>query len=194
MKSRPRTPPRYCSRRRRMEGSECASTAARSTGSPSSHVTRSRGPTNFSTNIAEPSSSQKNYLREGYHQIRVATEDCHKTAFRTRYGSYEYLVMPFGLTNAPSTFQMTTNEIFRELLDKCVIIYLDNILIYSCSREQHLWDLDAVFTLLHKNCLIMKGSKCDFLKQESEFLGHIVSTEGVKSTPGKSRPSRNGSR
>ncbi|GJP66083.1 hypothetical protein CLOP_g22983 [Closterium sp. NIES-67] len=98
-------------------------------------------------------------------------EDCHKTAFRTRYGSYEYLVMPFGLTNAPSTFQMTMNGAFRELLDKCVIIYLDDILIYSRSREQHLKDLDAVFTLLHKNRLITKGSKCDFLKQELEFLG-----------------------
>ncbi|GJP41072.1 hypothetical protein CLOM_g710 [Closterium sp. NIES-68] len=124
-------------------------------------------------------------LRGGYHQIRVAAEDCHKTAFRTRYGSYEYLVMPFGLTNAPSTFQMTMNGVFRELLDKCVIIYPDDILIYSRSREQHLKDLDAVFTLLHKNRLITKGSKCDFLKQELEFLGHVVSTEGVKIDPRK---------
>ncbi|GJP81568.1 hypothetical protein CLOP_g11703 [Closterium sp. NIES-67] len=133
-------------------------------------------------------------LRGGYHQIRVAADNCHKTAFRTRYGSYEYLVMPFGLTNAPSTFQMTMNGVFRELLDKCVIIYLDDILIYSRNREQHLKDLDAVFTLLHKNRLITKGSKCDFLKQELEFLGHVVSTEGVKSTPRKSRLYRNGSR
>ncbi|GJP44416.1 hypothetical protein CLOM_g3824, partial [Closterium sp. NIES-68] len=124
-------------------------------------------------------------LRGGYHQIRVTADDCHKTAFRTRYGNYEYLVMPFGLTNAPSTFQMTMNGVFRELLDKCVIIYLDDILIYSCSREQHLKDLDAVFTLLHKNRLITKGSKCDFLKQELEFLGHVVSTEGVKIDPKK---------
>ncbi|GJP77401.1 hypothetical protein CLOP_g7799 [Closterium sp. NIES-67] len=123
--------------------------------------------------------------RGGYHQIRVAAEDCHKTAFRTRYGSYEYLVMPFGLTNAPSTFQMTMNGVFRELLDKCVIIYLDDILIYSRSREQHLKDLDAVFTLLHKNRLITKGSKCDFLLQELEFLGHVVPTEGVKIDPRK---------
>ncbi|GJP59416.1 hypothetical protein CLOP_g11776, partial [Closterium sp. NIES-67] len=98
-------------------------------------------------------------LRGGYHQIRVAADDCHKPAFRTRYGSYEYPVMPFGLTNAPSTFQMTMNG--------------------------HLKDLDAVFTLLHKNRLITKGSKCDFLKQELEFLGHVVSTEGVKIDPKK---------
>ncbi|GJP73154.1 hypothetical protein CLOP_g3892 [Closterium sp. NIES-67] len=124
-------------------------------------------------------------LRGGYHQIRIAAEDCHKTAFRTRYGSYEYLVMPFGLTNAPSTFHMTINGVFKELLDKFVIIYLDGILIYNRSREQHLQDLDAVFILLHKNRLITKGSKCDFLKQELEFLGHIVSTEGVKIDPKK---------
>ncbi|GJP43486.1 hypothetical protein CLOM_g2940, partial [Closterium sp. NIES-68] len=68
-------------------------------------------------------------LREGCHQIRIAAEDCHKTAFRTRYGNCEHLAMPFGLTNAPSTFQMTMNGIFRELLDKCAIIYLDDILI-----------------------------------------------------------------
>ncbi|GJP58450.1 hypothetical protein CLOP_g25093 [Closterium sp. NIES-67] len=74
-------------------------------------------------------------LRGGYHQIRVAAEDCHKTAFRTRNSGYEYMVMPFGLTNAPSTFQMTMKGIFMELLDKCVIIYLDDILIYSRSRE-----------------------------------------------------------
>ncbi|GJP58674.1 hypothetical protein CLOP_g2069 [Closterium sp. NIES-67] len=93
--------------------------------------------------------------------------------------------MPFGLTNAPSTFQTTMNGIFRELLDKCVIIYLDDILIYSCSREQHLQDLDAVFMLLHKNCLTTKGYKCKFLKHELEFLGHIVYTEGVKIDPKK---------
>ncbi|GJP76635.1 hypothetical protein CLOP_g7049 [Closterium sp. NIES-67] len=124
-------------------------------------------------------------LRGGYHQIRVAAGDYHKTEFRTRCGSYEYLVMPFGLTNAPSTFQMTMNGVFRKLLDKCVIMYLDDILIYSRNREQHLRDLDVVFTLLHKNRLITKGSKCDFLKQVLEFLGHIVSTEGVKIDPKK---------
>ncbi|GJP30402.1 hypothetical protein CLOM_g1076 [Closterium sp. NIES-68] len=115
--------------------------------------------------------------------IRVTAEDCHKTAFRTHYGSYE--VMPFGLTNAPSTFQMIMNGIFRGLLDKCIIIYLDDIVIYSRNKEQYLKDLDAVFTLLHKNRLITKGSKCDFLKQELEFLGHIISTEEVKIDPKK---------
>ncbi|GJP49941.1 hypothetical protein CLOM_g9100 [Closterium sp. NIES-68] len=108
-------------------------------------------------------------LPGGYHQIRVAAKDCHKTAFWTRYGRCAYLAMPFGLTNVLSTFQMTMNGISRELLDKCVIIYLDDILIYSKSKEQYLQELDA----------------CEFLKQELEFLGHIVSTEGVKIDPKK---------
>ncbi|GJP48492.1 hypothetical protein CLOM_g7778 [Closterium sp. NIES-68] len=110
-------------------------------------------------------------LRGGYHQIRVFADDCHKTAFRTRYGSYEYTVMPFGLTNVPSTFQLTMNGVFRDLLDKCVIVYLDDILIYSKTQEQHLKDLEHVFQRLQENRLITKGSKCEFLKSELEFLG-----------------------
>ncbi|GJP83849.1 hypothetical protein CLOP_g13951 [Closterium sp. NIES-67] len=82
-------------------------------------------------------------LSGGYHQIWVFADDCHKTAFRTRYGSYEYTVMLFGLTNAPSTFQLTMNGVFHDLLDKCVIIYLDDILIYNKTPEQHLKDLEA---------------------------------------------------
>ncbi|GJP54452.1 hypothetical protein CLOM_g13540 [Closterium sp. NIES-68] len=124
-------------------------------------------------------------LRGSYHQIRVFADDCHKTAFRTRYESYEYTVMPFGLTNAPSTFQITMNGVFRDLLDKCVIIYLDDILIYSKTREQHLKDLDAVFQRLQQHRLITKGSKCEFLKQELEFLGHVISTEGIRIDPKK---------
>ncbi|GJP58278.1 hypothetical protein CLOP_g22985 [Closterium sp. NIES-67] len=124
-------------------------------------------------------------LRGGYHQIRVFADDCHKTAFRTRYRSYEYTVMPFGLTNAPSIFQLTMNGVFRDLLDKCVIIYMDDILIYSKTREQHLKDLEAVFQRLQQHRLITKGSKCEFLKQELEFLGHVISTEGIRIDPKK---------
>ncbi|GJP38530.1 hypothetical protein CLOM_g22978, partial [Closterium sp. NIES-68] len=98
-------------------------------------------------------------LRGGYHQIRVNEAECYKTAFRTRYGSYEYTVMPFGLTNAPLMFQLTMNEVFRPLLDKCVIVYLDDIRIFSTAREQHLKDLEAVFSLLQQHRLITKGSK-----------------------------------
>ncbi|GJP78503.1 hypothetical protein CLOP_g8794 [Closterium sp. NIES-67] len=120
-------------------------------------------------------------LRGGYHQIRVNDADCYKTAFRTRYGSYEYTVMPFGLTNAPSTFQLTMNEVFRPLLDKCVIVYLDDILIYNTIREAHLRDLEAVFALLQQHRLITKGSKCEFMKQELEFLGHILTVRSNSS-------------
>ncbi|GJP32787.1 hypothetical protein CLOM_g17383, partial [Closterium sp. NIES-68] len=124
-------------------------------------------------------------LRGGYYQIRVFTDDCHKTPFRIRYGSYEYTVMPFGLTNAPSTFQLTMNGVFRDLLDKCMIIDLDDILIYSKTRKQHLKDLEAVFQRLQQHRLITKGSKCEFLKQEMEFLGHVISTEGIRIDPKK---------
>ncbi|GJP53332.1 hypothetical protein CLOM_g12493 [Closterium sp. NIES-68] len=126
-------------------------------------------------------------LRGGYHQIWVFADDCHKTVFRTRYGSYKYTVMPFGLTNAPSTFQLTMNGVFRDLLDKCVIIYLDDILIHSTTREQHLKDLEAVFQRLQQHRLITKGSKCEFLKQELEFLGHVISMEGIQIDPKKLR-------
>ncbi|GJP36185.1 hypothetical protein CLOM_g20708 [Closterium sp. NIES-68] len=85
-------------------------------------------------------------IRGGYHHIRVVAADCHKTALRTRYGSFEYVVMPFGLTNAPATFQITMNRIYSSLVDKCVIVYLYDILIYSETREQHLKDLKADFT------------------------------------------------
>ncbi|CAI7816034.1 unnamed protein product, partial [Closterium sp. NIES-54] len=86
-------------------------------------------------------------LRGGYHQIRVEPSDCARTAFRTRYGSFEYTVMPFGLANAPATFQITMNEAFRPLLDKCVIIYLDDILVYNRDKQQHLADLEVVFKI-----------------------------------------------
>ncbi|GJP44734.1 hypothetical protein CLOM_g4091 [Closterium sp. NIES-68] len=124
-------------------------------------------------------------LRGGYHQIRVNEADYYKITFRTRYEGYEYMVMPFGLTNAPSTFQLTMNEVFRPLLDKCVIVYLDDILVYRTTREQHLKDLTAVFSLLQQHRLITKGSKCEFLKHELEFLGQVISIDDVKIDPKK---------
>ncbi|GJP80692.1 hypothetical protein CLOP_g10893 [Closterium sp. NIES-67] len=119
-------------------------------------------------------------LRCGYHQFRVFADDYHKTALRTRYGNYEYTVMPFGLTNAPSRFQLTMNGVFRDLLDKCVIVYLDDILIFNKIPEQHLKDLDTVYQRLQQYRLITKGSMCEFLISELEILGHVVGAGGIK--------------
>ncbi|CAI7901926.1 unnamed protein product, partial [Closterium sp. NIES-53] len=117
-------------------------------------------------------------LRGGYHQIRVNPPYCPKTTFRTRYGSFEYNVMPFGLTNTLATFQMTMSEAFRPLFDKCVIVYLDDILIYSPDRAQHLQDIEVVLKILSENRLLTKASMREFLLVRLEFLGHIISAEG----------------
>jgi hypothetical protein len=101
-------------------------------------------------------------LRDGYHQIPMADKDRAKTAFSCRYGTYEFLVMPFGLSSAPGTFQRLMNQVFFDLLDKGVVCYLDDLLLYSRSIEEHKILLDSVFTLLHKNKLFVKDSKCHF--------------------------------
>ncbi|CAI7771262.1 unnamed protein product [Closterium sp. NIES-54] len=106
-------------------------------------------------------------------------------AFRTRYGSFEYTVMPFGLTNAPATFQMTMNEAFRLLLDKCVTVYLDDILVYSHDKQQHLANLEVVFKVLDEHRLLTKGSKCELFQDRLDFLGHVISEAGVKIDPKK---------
>ncbi|CAI7930686.1 unnamed protein product [Closterium sp. NIES-54] len=124
-------------------------------------------------------------LRGGYHQIRVKPSDCAKTAFGTRYGSFEYTVMPFGLTNAPATFQMTMNEAFRPLFDKCVIVYLDDIIVYTRDKQQHFADLEAVFTVLDEYRLLTKGSKCEFFQDRLYFFGHVISEARVEIDPKK---------
>ena len=118
-------------------------------------------------------------LRSGYHQIRIKKEDTPKTAFRTRYGHYEFLVMPFGLTNAPATFMTLMNDVFHEYLDNFVIIYLDDILVYSRTREEHIDHLRVVLQTLRKHKLYGKISKCEFMKTRVEYLGHIISGDGV---------------
>ncbi|GJU38314.1 ty3-gypsy retrotransposon protein [Tanacetum coccineum] len=124
-------------------------------------------------------------LRAGYHQIRVAPEDIHKTAFRTIDGHYEFRVMPFGLTNAPSTFQAAMNDLFRPVLRKFVLVFFDDILVYSESLSTHYEHLSFVFHTLLENQYHAKASKCLFAATSIPFLGHIISADGVQADPDK---------
>ena len=118
-------------------------------------------------------------LRTGFHQIRIADADIEKTAFRTRYGSFEYLVLPMGLCNAPSTFMQLMNDTFRDLLDKTVLVFLDDILVFSRTKEEHLAHVREVLLRLRKQQLYAKRSKCEFLRSEVEFLGHRIGANGL---------------
>ncbi|KAJ9536718.1 hypothetical protein OSB04_un000103 [Centaurea solstitialis] len=124
-------------------------------------------------------------LRSGYHQMRVREEDIAKTAFRTRYGHYEFLVMPFGLTNAPAVFMDLMNRVCRPYLDKFVIVFIDDILIYSRSKEDHEHHLRLILELLKAEQLYAKFSKCEFWIREVHFLGHVVNKEGIHVDPAK---------
>ncbi|XP_052723888.1 uncharacterized protein LOC108343993 [Vigna angularis] len=124
-------------------------------------------------------------LRSGYHQIRVKEGDIYKTAFRSRYGHYEYVVMPFGVTNAPAIFMDYMNRIFRPYLDKFVVVFIDDILIYSKSFEEHEDHLRIVLGVLREKELYAKKSKCEFWMKEIQFLGHVVSAGGIAVDPAK---------
>ncbi|GKC64507.1 putative reverse transcriptase domain-containing protein [Tanacetum coccineum] len=124
-------------------------------------------------------------LRSGYHQLRVREEDIPKTAFRTRYGHYEFQVMPFGLTNAPAVFMDLMNRVCKPYLDKFVIVFIDDILIYSCNKEEHANHLRIILELLQKEKLYAKFSKCDFWIHIVQFLGHLIDNQGLHVDPAK---------
>ena len=124
-------------------------------------------------------------LRSAYNLIRIREGDEYKTAFRTKYGHYEYLVMPFGLKNAPATFQSFINSVLRPFLEKSVILYLDDILIYSKTLDEHIQHVREVLQKLLENNLYAKLKKCEFHKNEVQFLGYVISGKGISTDPEK---------
>ncbi|GBG70149.1 hypothetical protein CBR_g6280 [Chara braunii] len=119
-------------------------------------------------------------LKSRYHQIAIRPKDQYKTTFQTRYGLYEFVVMPFGLCNAPGTFQHAMNRIFHDYLDKFVAVYLDDILIFSKTVEEHVAHLDKVLSLLRQHKFKINGEKCEFGRTRILYLGHEISAEGLK--------------
>jgi hypothetical protein len=124
-------------------------------------------------------------LLSGYWQFGIKEEDIFKTAFTTPYGHYEWIVLPMGLTNAPATFMRAMNDVFSDILEKFVVVYLDDILIFSKTQEDHEKHLDEVFKRLQSHDLIVKESKCNFCATEVTFLGHLITPDGIKPSPKK---------
>jgi hypothetical protein len=124
-------------------------------------------------------------LRLGYHQIKIRANDIPKTAFSTKYGLYEYLVMSFGLTNAPAYFMYLMNSVFMPELDNFVVVFIDDILVYSKNEAEHVEHLHIVLQRLRDHRLYAKLSKCDFWLKEIKFLGHTISQDGVSVDPEK---------
>jgi hypothetical protein len=127
----------------------------------------------------------KTDLISGYHQLKIWESDIPKTTFHTRYGLYEYTVMSFGLTNAPAYFMYLMNKVFMEYLHKFVVVFIDEILIFSKMEEEHEKHLRMVLEKLRSNQLYAKFSKCEFWLTEVTFLGHVISAGGVSIYPSK---------
>jgi hypothetical protein len=126
-------------------------------------------------------------LRSGYHQLKIRESDIPKTAFCTRYGLYKYTVMSFELTNALAYFMYLMNKVFMEYLDRFVVVFIDDILVFSRTMEEHEEHLRLVLEKLRSNQLYAKFSKCEFWITEVAFLGHIISAGGVSVDPGKAK-------
>jgi hypothetical protein len=124
-------------------------------------------------------------LRSGYHQLKIQESDIPKTAFRSQYGLYEYTVMSFGLTNALTYFMYLMNKVFMEYLDKFVVVFIDGILIFSNTEEEHEKHLGMVLEKLRSNQLYAKFSKCEFWLTEVTFLRHVISARGISVDPSK---------
>nr|GFC04557.1 putative reverse transcriptase domain-containing protein [Tanacetum cinerariifolium] len=124
-------------------------------------------------------------LRSGYHQLRVREEGIPKPAFKTRYGHYEFQVMPFGLTNAPAVFMDLMNRVCKPYMDKFVIVFIDDILIYSKDEKEHEEHLKVILELLKKEELYAKFSKCEFWIPKVQFLGHVINSQGIHLDPAK---------
>jgi hypothetical protein len=124
-------------------------------------------------------------LRLGYHQVRIKDEDIHKKTFRKRYGHYEFFVVPFGLTNEPDILMYLMNSVLIKYLDKFVLVFLDDILVYSNYREEHEEHIRMVLQVLREHQIYSKLNKCDFFKKEIQYLDHVISSEGVTIDPAK---------
>ena len=124
-------------------------------------------------------------LRSGYHQVRIKAGDEYKTAFRTQFGHFQFRVLPFGLCNAPATFQRLMNDIFRQHLNRFVLVYLDDVLVFSRHPDEHIKHLRTVLQILRQNQLYIKLSKCEFALPAIKFLGHVITDKGITMDPDK---------